>query len=190
MKRTHMPIYSLVVIIFFWVTGIPLASTSSSADDKSDAALLQAIDQGDTEGARRLLKQGANTNARDAAGRTALMYAAITGQTRVVLKALLDRGADVNARSSDGTTALIAAATFGDPQAIKMLLSKGAEVNARDASGETALTRAQQRLSDAPKDRSLFPNMPEENDFGDFILCTKDEFEQVVTLLKRAGGTE
>jgi len=190
MKRPRVGFYSWFVLVFLALAGPPVAATPSSAAEKTDAALLQAIDQGDTDGAVRLLKQGASANTRDAAGRTALMYAAITGQTQVVMKALLDRGADVNARSSDGTTALIAASTFGDPKAIRMLLSKGAEVNARDSGGETALTWAKNRLRHAPTDRSLFPKMPAKNNYGDFTFCTKEEFEQVVELLEGAGGEE
>ncbi|MBQ1960542.1 MAG: ankyrin repeat domain-containing protein, partial [Akkermansia sp.] len=58
---------------------------------------LQAVDA--------LIKAGANVNAQDEDGNTALMDAADEGHTAVVLR-LIQAGADVNARDDEGETAL------------------------------------------------------------------------------------
>jgi len=187
-SEMRMPPYLLFALIV--ATAVVVSVVPTYAGAKEDAALLIAIDHGDTASALRLLKQGADSNAHDALGRTALMYAGITGQTRAVMKTLLNLGANVNARSSDGTTPLIAASIFGDPEAIRLLLSNHADVNARDENGETVLAWAAGRLRNAPPDRSLFPNMAERNSYGDFTVCTKKEFEETVELLEGAGGRE
>ena len=88
-----------------------------------------------------LLAAGARVNARDAAGWTALMSAALQRNTDVVT-ALLDHGANTNSKDKEGRTALMWAAGASGPGQIgvvKALLAKGAEVNSNDKEGRTAL---------------------------------------------------
>ena len=86
-----------------------------------------------------LFERGANPNARDVRGWTALMYAGMAGQTRV-MKKLLEMGADVHPQCDlDGTTALSNSIVFGDPTAVRLLLSKGADVDVRNKEGNTPL---------------------------------------------------
>lgn len=73
---------------------------------------------------------GADVNARDPDGMTALMLAAQAGQ-RDLAASLLDRGADVNARTPLGITALMLAAEEGRGDIAQLLIAKGADVNAR-----------------------------------------------------------
>ena len=98
-----------------------------------------------------LLRLGADVNARDEKGETALI--AIVGvdsffesQKEKIISILLKAGADVNARRQDGTTPLIAAADHLDLSSgsgvIEMLLRAGADINAKANDGSTALTRA------------------------------------------------
>lgn len=54
---------------------------------------------------KRLLEAGANVNARNGIGETALIYAVRSGRVRVI-KQLLKAGADVNSRDNEGKTAL------------------------------------------------------------------------------------
>ena len=72
---------------------------------------------------------------------TALMYAALSGQTEVV-KALLDKGEDVNAKDNEGRTALMFAAINQHSAVVSMLLDHGADANARANDGGTALMLA------------------------------------------------
>ncbi|PIV33497.1 MAG: hypothetical protein COS34_07395, partial [Lysobacterales bacterium CG02_land_8_20_14_3_00_62_12] len=62
-----------------------------------DNELLEAARSGDHAEVARLIEAGADVDAHDADGRTALMWAARYGRTDIVT-ALLDAGADVNAR--------------------------------------------------------------------------------------------
>ena len=157
---------------------------------EASKALLPAIEAGDGEYVLSLLKRGADPNMSDPFGRTALMYAGINGQTRVVMKTLIEMGAEVNTKSSDGTTALIASVIFGDPLAISLLLKHGVEVNTKDGQGDTALAWAKGRWKNASPDRSFHPNMQEKNQYGDYNYCTKKEFAEVIRILREAGATE
>ena len=91
---------------------------------------------------RALIAHGADINARDMFGKTALMHAAAGGHTDSA-DLLLSAGTDVNARSGIGATALIEAAMNGHVGAIDLLLSKGADVGVEDTKdGLTALMAA------------------------------------------------
>lgn len=172
-----------------------VASTKDKEKDpprqhKSESQeLLDAIERGNGERALTLLKQGVDPNTKDALGRTALMYAGINGQTKIIMPALLDKGADANAKSLDGTTALIAAVIFSDPDAVRLLLRHGADMNARDNNGNSALDWAVIRLRTAPSDRSLL-NFRERNSNGDLTMATAKEVQEVIEVLKAAGVKE
>ena len=92
---------------------------------------------------RDLLDLGADSNARNDAGATVLMWAV---SDTAKARALIARGADVNVRSADGRTALmIAAGQPGSAPVVKLLLEKGADVHVVGPSlfGQTgALTEA------------------------------------------------
>ena len=86
--------------------------------------LFLAAGEGRLDAVRYLLDQGANVNARDERGRTALTEAAFYGNASVV-KELILRGADVNAISVEGT-ALDVAAQANHSGAIDILKHYGA----------------------------------------------------------------
>jgi ankyrin repeat protein len=65
---------------------------------------MSAALYGDAALVKRLLALGADPDARDTAGATALMWAA---PDRGKMQLLLDAGADVNARSDAGRSALV-----------------------------------------------------------------------------------
>ncbi|MBC7919272.1 MAG: ankyrin repeat domain-containing protein [Rhodoferax sp.] len=76
------------------------------------AELLQAAQQGNVQWVVALLNEGASLQARDAQGRTALIWAAIGGHSTLV-KRLLELGADRAAADRDGLTALQHARQLG-----------------------------------------------------------------------------
>ncbi|MCS6777395.1 MAG: ankyrin repeat domain-containing protein [Chloroherpetonaceae bacterium] len=107
-----------------------------------DRTFLDAVLRGDTTAVQHMLNAGANIEARNDSGRTALALAALKSNETMVLL-LLDRGANVNARDPAGMTPLMWAAFGGNPRIVQALLDRGADVHARDAQGGTARTWAQ-----------------------------------------------
>jgi ankyrin repeat protein len=98
---------------------------------------MAASFNGHREVVQALLAKGAQVNAQDSNGVTALILASLQGHIEVV-QALLDKGADVNAKANDGGTARMVACFNGHRDVAQTLLDKGAKVN----DGETALTVA------------------------------------------------
>ena len=100
------------------------------------ASLHKAAGRGDLAEAERFLQKGADVNARDAYGRTPLMWALDNPEA---VRFLVENGADVNARDVNGETALMKAAFLCRPDVVKFLAENGADVNARSERGETPL---------------------------------------------------
>ena len=77
-------------------------------------ALVAMARWGDADAVRLLLDRGADINARDADGRTALMLASYSdAYSPDVVRLLIERGADVNARTPSGDTAASLGAVRG-----------------------------------------------------------------------------
>ena len=77
-------------------------------------ALVTMARWGDPDAVRLLLDRGADINARDADGRTALMLASYSdAYSPDVVRLLIERGADVNARTPSGDTAASLGAVRG-----------------------------------------------------------------------------
>lgn len=104
----------------------------------SCANLIDAAKKGDTADVKTLLNKGADANAKDKGGWTALMEASQNGHTEIV-NALLNKGADVNAKFNNSWTALMFASEKGHTEIVKALIAKGADVNAKLNDGYTAL---------------------------------------------------
>jgi ankyrin repeat protein len=109
-----------------------------------------------------LLEEGADVNAKDKYGRTALMIASEYGkrglerkyqtegpnlvgglnthyETAKVVKVLIENGADVNAQDDDGDTPLSNALYQRHMEIIKELIKNGADVNIKVDNGRTPL---------------------------------------------------
>jgi hypothetical protein len=124
---------------------------NATAYESGGTALMAASVNGQTEAVRALLRKGANVNAKDKFGRTALLSGAGAIIRRLeIVRALLDRGADVNARSNETgfalTTALMEASYHGNLDVVRALLDKGADVNATgNKDGATPLMAASEQ---------------------------------------------
>ena len=99
-------------------------------DDRSNLKSLEEIKQ--------LLKKGADVNASNKYGDTALMVAVYAGYMEVV-KYLIDNGADFEAKDKDGQTALMWAAEHGHLEMVKYLVKIGADVHQKNKEGKTVL---------------------------------------------------
>jgi ankyrin repeat protein len=102
--------------------------------------LMHAAAFGNPRSMKILLDAGADPNAKDSFGATALVWAA---GDAAKAKLLVERGADVNAQTVQGRTPLIVAAAHdGNARTVRLLLNKGADIHAADAAGDTAMTVA------------------------------------------------
>jgi ankyrin repeat protein len=80
---------------------------------------------------RLLLDAGADSNAQNVEGDSALLIAASWGNT-TYMRELIAHGADVNAQTNSGYTALMETAQHCDVEAAKLLLQCGADPTMRD----------------------------------------------------------
>src|SRR6266566_4808041 len=108
-----------------WMLAAILCFSVSTRGQDLDAKLVDAAKARNTAEVLKLLGQGANANAKDKAGWTALFWAAFSGRTDIV-RALLEKGANVNATDDSGKTPLISAAVRGHTDTVRTLLEKGA----------------------------------------------------------------
>jgi len=98
--------------------------------------LIDAVKNVDREAVRSLLKQGANVNATQADGATALHWASYRDDLESA-DLLIRNGANVNARNDLGATPLWAACQNGSESMVGRLLTAGANPNAALLLGET-----------------------------------------------------
>jgi ankyrin repeat protein len=103
--------------------------------------LIDAVTRNDLEGVRAALAVGADPNARDVRGVSALIHAAARRQGQIA-KALIAAGADVNATGVYSPTALVAAIDTGDIEMMRTLLAAGARRDLMDSRGIAPLMSA------------------------------------------------
>lgn len=106
-----------------------------------DLRLIEAVRAQDRPRAAALVKQGADVNAAQPDGATALHWA-VHWEDVDLADLLITAKANVNAANDLGVTPLVMAATSGNPRLVERLLAAGANANAALESGETALMLA------------------------------------------------
>src|SRR5208337_5502443 len=138
-SRTCWPVICNSRMMVLLMAVVALWATSAIAGVNED--LWQAAKRGDLPEIKSLLDKGAEVNAKNDNGSTALMAASLQGHPEIV-QALLAKGAEVNAKNNNGSTALMAACLQGHREIVEALLAKGAEVNVKNNNGSTALMAA------------------------------------------------
>ena len=78
----------------------------NTKDANEKTALILAVEKGNKEIVKALVKAGANLNTQDNNGATALIWASAFGHKEIVTDLITDR-TDLNAQGKDGTTALM-----------------------------------------------------------------------------------
>ena len=102
---------------------------------------------------KALLARGADVNAKDRKGQTALMWAAAEGHADVV-STLLAAGADFRTPLPSGFTPLLFAAREGRIDVVRVLLKAGADVNEAMQAKKAVRARPQARDQRAASWRS------------------------------------
>ena len=118
---------------------IVLQAPTSKHEEKLE--LLAACSQGYLTIASLLVKAGANKNAKDGKGRTALMLTAGKGHVEIV-RLLVEANADKDLQDCTGYTALMLAAETGHVDVARLLLDAGAKKDLQHDDGCTALMHA------------------------------------------------
>ncbi len=116
-----------------------LVVTAGTAAEAAD--LLEAVRGRDHAAVAKLLAQGADVNARQPDGATALHWA-VHNDDLATVQRLLAAGADARAANDYGATPVWLAATNGNAAVVAALLDAGADPNAALESGETVLMAA------------------------------------------------
>jgi uncharacterized protein len=109
---------------------------TAAKTDVADAAM-----RGDKAAIKALLDKGANVNAAQSDGATAVHWAVYRADTEM-LRMLIAAGADVKVANRNGSTPLWLASTAGDPAIIRTLLDAGANANETLPLGRTPLMLA------------------------------------------------
>jgi ankyrin repeat protein len=112
---------------------------------------INAASEGDDLLVDRYIKGGADVNAINSKGQSAL-FLAIGNKKESTVKILLSSGADVNLQDRDGITPLMKACEEKAVEIVKQLINAGADVNLKTNTGKTALMyAAQKNLTDIVK---------------------------------------
>jgi len=103
----------------------------------ANQALWLIAETNDTIQVEAVLASGAQIDARNDYGTTALMRAAAKGRTHMV-RVLLEHGADPNRSRNDKFTPLLLAAFFGHEEIVRILAEHGAQTDAATRFGTSA----------------------------------------------------
>ena len=114
-----------------------LAVTLNGAMSDASTDILPLIARGDVNGLQAALSEGADANARDRWGATALMHAAARGDVDM-LDLLLKHGAEAERTSDAGNSALMAAVARGHLAAASRLLDAGLDPTHQNKWGVSA----------------------------------------------------
>src|SRR5688572_20152517 len=127
-------------------------SNSSRIELDRTHAFFRAAAKGDCAKLRAMLGAGQNVDARDDAGKTALLRAAERGHIAAA-QVLLTAGADASASVSDrdsvwyGCNSLLFAAQSGSPELVELLIKSEASLKCEAADGTTPLGLAVEHRS-------------------------------------------
>lgn len=156
----------------------------------SQEALLEAVRNDDLAAAVRLLESGADSNAREQDGATALAWAAMRSNIAMT-RLLLQSGADPNLTNELGIGPLALAVANGSTAIAALLLENGANPNVARENGETPLMAAARR-GQLEVVRLLLERGADVNartkKFGQTALMWAAGYPEIVDLLLKHGA--
>jgi ankyrin repeat protein len=144
------------------LTLIVIVGLSGALGAQSSAPVAAAAQAKDGAAVRKLIKEGADVNAAQGDGMTALHWAALNGDAELA-SMLLYAGANVGAKTRiGGYTPLHLAAQIGNANVIAPLIAAGSQVGVLTSTGATALMHAAHSGS-ADSVRTLIENGADPN---------------------------
>jgi ankyrin repeat protein len=152
--------------------------------------LIDAARAGDRERVASLLSAGAEVDARDEEGWTALMFAALRGDEAMV-ETLLAAGAEPNLRDANGETALLLGTRQG-VEIVRALLAAGANPNLADSEGQTPLLAAAESHPDVVRlllSSGADVSHRDTYDVGALTIAEASGASDAAALLREAGAT-
>lgn len=139
-RRRLLKLAFLSVWLFLTALCLPVLANGNSMDLR----LHKAAAADDVAAIRQLLPSGAEIDARDGSGATALLVA--THGNRVnAARALIEAGADVNAKDDIQDSPYLYAGARGHLEILKLTLAHGADLKSVNRYGGTALIPASER---------------------------------------------
>jgi uncharacterized protein len=179
----------LMVVFALWAT-VAIAGVNED--------LIKAAADGDLPAVKGFIAKGADVNAKDSNGATALIEAAYHDGDELLVQALLDKGADINAKMNNGSTALMCAAHRHNNEVVLLLLANGADVKAKNNNGTTALwfavSSAGQRsdcnrdVVQAMLDKGADVNAKTNQGKTVLLLASQKGYKEIVELLINKGA--
>jgi uncharacterized protein len=112
-----------------------------AAGASGDSPLTKAVNAGDIQAVRALIKSGADVNARSGDGSTPLLWAAHSSNDDIA-RMLIAAKAAVNVANDYGITPLLEASKTGDAAMMELLLQAGANPSLAHPEGQTPLLAA------------------------------------------------
>lgn len=122
-------------------------SEPSAEPTKPSKPIHESAGAGDLDAVNYHLANGKDVNARDATGKTPLIWA-VRGNKPEVIYHLLDKGADPNIADNKGITPLLWAVRSRRAEIVSVLIGKGADLNVKDPKGMSALDLAEKFRAD------------------------------------------
>lgn len=132
---------TLPAVLLAASAAVVAAGPPAAANDIDAPAIVAAARASDADTVRTLLAEGADVDAAQPDGATALHWAAYRNDHETVLL-LLDAGADVNAANELGATPTWLAADNGSARMVERLLDAGADSDIALHNGETPVMTA------------------------------------------------
>jgi Ankyrin repeats (3 copies) len=122
------------VFLGVFVLGISSEPLGEIVDPETNP-LMHAAEDGNATDVQRLITEGANVNAQDQRGWTALMHAAMKDRAKET-ELLLAAGANPNLRDRDGRTAMLWSVQSCSPDVADVLARSVASFNTKDKYGD------------------------------------------------------
>lgn len=125
------------------LSGLCFAAFLLPSADPNDLSqqMIEAASAGNLSQVRALLSQGAQVNAKNVIGDTALHLAALECRVNVVQYLMSQTGIELQTQDSSGDTPMILAASSGCTDDVKALASH-VDLNVKNSTGESALWKA------------------------------------------------